>query len=114
VVVSPQAGLRWCALCRRNLREVATFLSASQVNLQRQVVLEAKIIEVTCPTVSSLASTGRRSANRRGKTALFTQTGAAGSSTTARRTTPAIQLVKMILKSSVPLPSAACSPPCST
>lgn len=47
VVVSPQAGLVVVRALPSELRDVAAFLSASQVNLQRQVVLEAKIVEVT-------------------------------------------------------------------
>jgi MSHA biogenesis protein MshL len=76
VVVSPQAGIVVVRALPSELREVAAFLSASQVNLQRQVVLEAKIIEVTLGdgfqsgiNWAALGEVGN------GKTVLFGQTG---------------------------------------
>ena len=76
VVVSPQAGIVVVRALPSELREVANFLSASQVNLQRQVVLEAKIIEVSLGdgfqsgiNWAALGEVGD------GKTALFGQTG---------------------------------------
>lgn len=76
VVVSPQAGIVVVRALPSELREVAAFLSASQVNLQRQVVLEAKIIEVTLGdgfqsgiNWAALGEVGN------GKTAIFGQTG---------------------------------------
>jgi len=47
VVVSPQAGIVVVRALPSELREIEAFLGASEVNLQRQVVLEAKIIEVS-------------------------------------------------------------------
>ncbi|UAA39087.1 pilus (MSHA type) biogenesis protein MshL [Paraneptunicella aestuarii] len=47
VVVSPQAGLVTVRAMPDELREVRKFLEASQSNIQRQVVLEARIIELT-------------------------------------------------------------------
>jgi MSHA biogenesis protein MshL len=47
VVVSPQAGLVTVRAFPDEIRTIKTFLSKSEKNLQRQVVLEAKIIEVT-------------------------------------------------------------------
>ncbi|MBS1235678.1 MAG: mshL [Proteobacteria bacterium] len=47
VVVSPRAGLVVVRALPSELREIEAFLGASEVNLQRQVVLEAKIIEVS-------------------------------------------------------------------
>lgn len=47
VVVSPQAGVVTVRAYPNELREVKTFLGASEKRLHRQVVLEAKIMEVT-------------------------------------------------------------------
>ncbi|MGY5452033.1 pilus (MSHA type) biogenesis protein MshL [Agarivorans sp. MS3-6] len=47
VVVSPQAGLVTVRAFPDEIRTIKTFLSKSEKNLQRQVILEAKIIEVT-------------------------------------------------------------------
>ncbi len=76
VVVSPQAGIVVVRALPAELREVDAFLSASQTNLQRQVVLEAKIIEVSLSdgfqsgiNWAALGEVGS------GKTVLFGQTG---------------------------------------
>lgn len=47
VIVSPQAGVITVRAYPNELREVKAFLGASQKRLHRQVVLEAKIMEVT-------------------------------------------------------------------
>jgi len=47
VVVSPQSGLIVVRALPSELREVGEFLRTSQAVLQRQVILEAKIVEVT-------------------------------------------------------------------
>jgi MSHA biogenesis protein MshL len=47
VLVSPQAGLVTVRAMPSELRTVEQFLSASETNLQRQVILEARILEVT-------------------------------------------------------------------
>lgn len=47
VVVSPQAGLVTVRAMPDEHREVRKFLKASESNIQRQVVLEARIIELT-------------------------------------------------------------------
>ncbi|GDY26471.1 pilus (MSHA type) biogenesis protein MshL [Agarivorans sp. Toyoura001] len=47
VVVSPQAGLVTVRAFPDEIRTIKTFLAKSERNLQRQVILEAKIIEVT-------------------------------------------------------------------
>lgn len=47
VVVTPQAGLVVVRAMPAELREVAKFLRTSQAVLQRQVILEAKIVEVS-------------------------------------------------------------------
>lgn len=46
VVVSPQAGLVTVRAFPNELRQIRQFLSQSEQHLQRQVVLEAKIVEV--------------------------------------------------------------------
>ncbi|MDZ7748256.1 MAG: pilus (MSHA type) biogenesis protein MshL [Halofilum sp. (in: g-proteobacteria)] len=46
VVVDPQAGLVVVRAMPGELRDVGQYLSAAQQNLQRQVILEAKILEV--------------------------------------------------------------------
>ncbi|MCG9720365.1 pilus (MSHA type) biogenesis protein MshL [Shewanella sp. Isolate7] len=47
VVVSPQAGLVTIRAFPNELRQVKTFLKTAETHLQRQVILEAKILEVT-------------------------------------------------------------------
>ncbi|EGM68515.1 MSHA biogenesis protein MshL [Shewanella sp. HN-41] len=47
VVVTPQAGLVTIRAYPNELRQVRTFLSSAESHLQRQVILEAKILEVT-------------------------------------------------------------------
>ncbi|WP_133405660.1 pilus (MSHA type) biogenesis protein MshL [Parashewanella tropica] len=47
VVVTPQAGLVTIRAYPDELRQVRTFLNTAESHLQRQVILEAKIIEVT-------------------------------------------------------------------
>ncbi len=47
IVVSPQASLITVKAYPNELREVKRFLDASQARLKRQVILEAKILEVT-------------------------------------------------------------------
>ncbi|WP_108649169.1 pilus (MSHA type) biogenesis protein MshL [Dongshaea marina] len=47
VMVSPQSGLVTVRAYPKELREVKKFLNDAQRNLQRQVILEAKILEVT-------------------------------------------------------------------
>lgn len=47
VVVTPQAGLVTIRAYPDELRQVRTFLGTAETHLQRQVILEAKILEVT-------------------------------------------------------------------
>ncbi|WP_299790249.1 pilus (MSHA type) biogenesis protein MshL [uncultured Shewanella sp.] len=47
VVVTPQAGLVTVRAYPNELRQVRTFLQTAETHLQRQVILEAKILEVT-------------------------------------------------------------------
>ena len=46
VVVSPQAGIMAVRAMPEELRQVDTFLKAAQIAVERQVMLEAKIVEV--------------------------------------------------------------------
>jgi MSHA biogenesis protein MshL len=46
VVVSPQAGIMAVRAMPEDLRQVDTFLKAAQIAIERQVMLEAKIVEV--------------------------------------------------------------------
>ncbi|WP_394389664.1 pilus (MSHA type) biogenesis protein MshL [Shewanella woodyi] len=47
VVITPQAGLVTIRAFPNELRQVRTFLQTAESHLQRQVILEAKILEVT-------------------------------------------------------------------
>lgn len=47
VVISPMSGVIVVRAMPEELRNVATYLKASQISIERQVILEAKIIEVT-------------------------------------------------------------------
>lgn len=47
VVISPQAGLVTIRAYPSELRQVRTFINSAESHLQRQVILEAKILEVT-------------------------------------------------------------------
>lgn len=46
VVINPQSGVVLVRAMPTELRDVSTFLNASQVSVERQVILEAKILEV--------------------------------------------------------------------
>lgn len=46
VVINPQSGVVLVRAMPAELRDVSTFLSASQLSVERQVILEAKILEV--------------------------------------------------------------------
>ena len=76
VVVSPQSGVVVVRAMPNELREVESFLRTTQATLQRQVILEAKIIEVELSdgyqsgiNWAKLAGVGS------GKTVTFGQTG---------------------------------------
>ena len=47
VVISPMSGVIVIRAMPEELKNVATYLRASQISIERQVILEAKIIEVT-------------------------------------------------------------------
>lgn len=76
VVVSPQSGIVVVRAMPSELRDVESFLKSIQDNMRRQVILEAKILEVTLKdgfqsgiNWAALGEPGRN------KTALFGQTG---------------------------------------
>lgn len=46
IVISPQSGVIVARAMPRELRDIATYLKATQLSVERQVILEAKIIEV--------------------------------------------------------------------
>ena len=46
IVISPQSGVVVVRAMPRELRDIAAFLKATQLSIERQVILEAKIIEV--------------------------------------------------------------------
>jgi len=46
IVISPQSGVVVARAMPRELRDIATYLKATQLSIERQVILEAKIIEV--------------------------------------------------------------------
>ncbi len=46
IVVSPQSGVVVVRALPKDLRDIASYLKATQVSIERQVILEAKIIEV--------------------------------------------------------------------
>ena len=46
VVISPQSGVIVARAMPRELRDIAAYLKATQLSVERQVILEAKIIEV--------------------------------------------------------------------
>ena len=46
IVISPQSGVIVARAMPKELRDIATYLKATQLSIERQVILEAKIIEV--------------------------------------------------------------------
>ena len=46
IVISPQSGVVVARAMPRELRDIAAYLKATQLSIERQVILEAKIIEV--------------------------------------------------------------------
>lgn len=76
VVVSPQSGVVVVRAMPNELREVEAFLRTTQATLQRQVILEAKIIEVELSDgYQSGINWGKLAGLGSGKTATFGQTG---------------------------------------
>ncbi len=85
VVVNPQSGVVVVRALPNELREVEEFLKATQLIVQRQVILEAKILEVrlndrfqTGINWSAIVSSGNKSAaagNIGGGTVLVNETG---------------------------------------
>ena len=58
VFVTPQAGLVTVRAMPDEIRDIKRFLKVSEASLQRQVILEARILEVALMTVTSRALTG--------------------------------------------------------
>lgn len=75
VVVSPQSGVVVVRAMPNELREVESFLRTTQATLQRQVILEAKIIEVQLSDGYQAGINWGKLASVNGKTATFGQTG---------------------------------------
>lgn len=76
VVVSPQSGVVVVRAMPNELREVESFLRATQATLQRQVILEAKIVEVELSDgFQSGINWGKLAGLGDGGTATFGQTG---------------------------------------
>ena len=76
VVVSPQSGVVVVRAMPNELREVESFLRTTQSTLQRQVILEAKIIEVTLNDgYQTGINWGKLAGLGDGKTVTFGQTG---------------------------------------
>jgi MSHA biogenesis protein MshL len=76
VVVSPQSGVVVVRAMPNELREVESFLRTTQATLQRQVILEAKIVEVELSDgFQSGINWGKLAGLGNGKTATFGQTG---------------------------------------
>jgi MSHA biogenesis protein MshL len=61
VIVSPQTGNIMVRAMPRELRSVADYLEATRVSIERQVMLEAKVVEVQLRDSERTASTGRPS-----------------------------------------------------
>lgn len=99
VVVNPQSGVVVARALPNELREVEEFLKATQLVVQRQVILEAKILEVTLNdrfqtgiNWSAMVSSGSKSAtagNIGGGTVLVNETGVSDISGSAGNLDPA-------------------------
>jgi MSHA biogenesis protein MshL len=76
VVVSPQSGVVVVRAMPTELREIEAFLRTTQATLQRQVILEAKIVEVELSDgFQSGINWGKLASLGNGRTATFGQTG---------------------------------------
>jgi len=75
VVVSPQSGVVVVRAMPSELREVDRFLKTTQSTLQRQVILEAKIVEVQLADGYQAGINWGKLASIDGKTLTFGQTG---------------------------------------
>ncbi len=96
VVISPQSGVIVVRAMPRELREVENFLRASQLTIERQVMLEAKIVEVVLSEQfqaginwGGFTATGRHRLSSGGNTSQFnTQAPGLGSRQVGDITTP--------------------------
>ena len=75
VVVSPQSGVVVVRAMPNELREVERFLKTTQATLQRQVILEAKIVEVQLADGYQAGINWGKLASIDGKSLTFGQTG---------------------------------------
>lgn len=96
VVISPQSGVIVVRAMPRELREVENFLRASQLTIERQVMLEAKIVEVVLSenfqagiNWGTFTATGRHRMSSGGNTSQFnTQAPGLGSNQVGGIVTP--------------------------
>lgn len=79
VVISPMSGVIVVRAMPDELRHVAAYLKASQISIERQVILEAKIIEVT---LTDSLQTGVNWASFTSQSGNFTSAGQLGSGST--------------------------------
>ncbi|PJC85566.1 pilus (MSHA type) biogenesis protein MshL [Vibrio sp. HA2012] len=91
VVTSPQAGVLTIRAYPDEIREVKAFLNASQQRLQRQVILEAKILEVT------LNDSYQQGINWSNLTAAIGGTGISVSQAAASSTLPGMDTIGELL-----------------
>jgi MSHA biogenesis protein MshL len=79
VVISPMSGVIVVRAMPDELRNVAAYLKASQISIERQVILESKIIEVT---LTDSLQTGVNWASFTSQSGNFTSAGQVGSGAT--------------------------------
>jgi len=79
VVISPMSGVIVVRAMPEELRNVAAYLKASQISIERQVILESKIIEVT---LTDSLQTGVNWASFTSQSGNFTSAGQVGTGTT--------------------------------
>lgn len=101
VVVSPMTGVIVVRAMPEELRSVATYLKASQVSLERQVMLEAKIIEVSLTdSLQTGVNWGSFAYNESGK--AFSSVGQVAAGTTLSQTSAAATTLTGSALTSVP------------
>lgn len=81
VVISPMSGVIVVRAMPEELKNVATYLKVSQISIERQVILEAKIIEVT---LTDSLQTGVNWASFTGNGDSFNSAGVIGAGNTLR------------------------------
>ncbi len=101
VVISPMTGVIVVRAMPEELKNVAAYLKASQVSLERQVMLEAKIIEVSLTdSMQTGVNWGSFSYNENGK--AFTSVGQVAAGTTLSQTSAAATSLTGSALTSVP------------